>query len=52
MTVPIEPYDHRVLSDPAGIIGLRGARARQKRRGAFSAPGGGRGPWILGDQGK
>jgi hypothetical protein len=52
MTLPIEPYDHRVLSDPAGIIGLRGARARQKRWGAFSDPGGGRGPWILGEQGK
>jgi hypothetical protein len=51
MTVSIDPYDHRVLSDPAGIIGPRGARARQKRRGAFSAPGGGRGPWSLGDQG-
>ncbi len=50
MTKEIETYDHRVLSDPAGIIGSRGARARQKRRGAFSAPRGGRGPLIPGDQ--
>lgn len=50
MTVSIETFVHRVPSYPAGIIGSRGARARQKRRSAFSAPRGGRGPVIPGDQ--
>jgi hypothetical protein len=37
MTVSIETYDHRVLSDPAGIIGFE-ALGRGRSAGAPSPP--------------